>query len=380
MMPARFDPDRDLPQGVTEADLLDWVEADSAQLASADPASALGRISTARQTDGRLAALLDAMRVDRAALGSLESPAPPASVANAVLEEHERQALLALSDMASMGPRAATERPDDEAFSLSAMPGWFRPALAVAAVLALAFGAWQLLPLVLPQPGPEPGPVVAIEDPVDETPIGTTSERPTPPEIEPVDPPMIARAPRERSPSAREILTARLDLPVDQAMELAAAGRLLIVVGVRELDAAREAARRVGAHPVEPSWRLREANSELVAALASPHHARLAGMDESDGTLFTTARGPLGQIEIVMASTPTVSMAETSTSPEALLALMEGLARLGEDVRAVPLDEPLPGAGATPGPSFGDQLLWWNNDPATWEPWAAIPVRLVESR
>jgi hypothetical protein len=369
----------DLPPNLSEADLLEWIEADTRARAAAEPGSSLARVSQAIRTDRRLGDTLEAMRVDRAALGSLESPAPPQWVTQAVLEEHERQALLALSDMAAAGHRAA-ER-EGEAFTFSAMPRWFKPAMAVAAFLALAFGAWQLYPVVFPARPilPDPQPVAANTDP-----------RPDPsPERETPAPPALAVTPsvvpaevlRPLEPRPADVLAARLDMPLDRAFELAMAGRLVLVVDVDDARALQEAAEAVVARPVDESWRLQEAQHELLAAMASPHHARLIGTPGAgEDTVVVGDRGPLGQLEYVLAATPTVYVAHASASPSALLGLLDGLGHMGRSVRVVVVDEPLPGTGAAPAPTAASALLWWDSDPALWQPWAAIPVRFIESR
>ncbi|OAB60575.1 hypothetical protein AY599_23475 [Leptolyngbya valderiana BDU 20041] len=380
MIPAGFHPDRDLPVDVSQADLLDWIEADAGQIATAAPGSSIARVVDARNRDARLASLLDAMRVDRAALGSLETPAPPRSVAEAVLEEHERQALLDLSDLASHGPRAGAGMVDDEAFSFSAMPRWFKPAMAVAAGLALVFGAWQLYPFLAANPAPQPGSTLALEEPDDEAPAPDVAPIVDPPSYAAAVPSIPAVSPREHTPSASEILKARFDMPFEQAFELAREGRLMIVIGARDAQASLDAAARITARPIDASWRLRDARPELVAALSTPDHARLAGQESAGDTLLSAARGPLGQIEVVMAATPLVTVAETATSPEAVLELLESLGHMGEQIRFEELEQPLPGTGEIAAPVADETLLWWDHDPATWRPWAAIPVRFVESR
>lgn len=378
-----FNSDHDLPQGLTESDVLEWVEADARTRSAATPGSSLHRVTRAIASDTSLGTMLEAMRIDRAALGSLETPAPPDWVAQAVLEEHERQALLSLSDMATISPRAADRGYDDDSFSISAMPGWFRPAMAVAAVLAVAFGAWQLIPLVLPSSGSQRGPELATNDPVESDLTPVTPERIDQEHTAVAEAPetVTIPAPGVIEPSAAEILTARLDMPVERALELALAGRLIVVVAVVEADAAGDAAEDIAAQAVAPTWRLEDAEKELVAAMASPDHARLADLDGiGEGPISATGHGPLGQIEYVMASAPTVFLARASASPEALLGMLDGLARLGTEVRLVPLDERLPGMGEIPAPAIESSLLWWEGDPAAWQPWAAIPVRFVESR
>lgn len=380
----RFIPEHDLPRGVSEADLLDWVEADANQLASPARDSSLARVASARADDPRLASLLDAMRVDRAALGSLEIAEPSESVAQAVLDEHERQALLALSDLAAGGPGDHAADSYDEAFSFSAMPRWFKPALAVAALLALAFGAWQLIPFMLPEPRIGQGPAVVTTDGKDE-PDTLAASPPVVAEdttvIAEARPAPTLRPPRERAPSSADLLAGRLDLPVGEAIALAAEGRLMIVVSVPNSRGVSEAVGRLSQRPIQEAWRIRGASDRLVAAMTTPQHARLVGLDGvGEGPLSATARGPLGQLEIVMAVAPTVYMGEASTSADALLGLLEGLAHLGENVRVIALDDPLPGAGKMPAPATEGVLLWWERDPATWQPWAAIPIRFIESR
>jgi len=379
-----FNPDRDLPPGLTEADVLEWIEADARTRSSAVPGSALHRVTQEIASDAALGTMLEAMRVDRAALGSLETPAPSGWVAQAVLAEHERQALLALSDLASMGPRAASREYDEDSFSISAMPRWFKPAMAIAAVLALAFGAWQLIPLVLPGPVPRPSAEIATNDPVgsDPAPIVPAPIEQESPAIAEVPPLVPIPTPGVIEPSAAEILATRLDIPVDEALELALAGRLMVVVAVNETRAAEEAAMDVAAQqPVDATWRLRQPANELVAAMATPAHARLVGLDGADDqVLRANGDGPLGHLQVVIAATPTVFLAQASASPEALLGMLDGLARLGSEVRLVPLDERLPGTGGMPMPAIESALLWWEGDPAAWQPWAAIAVRFVESR
>lgn len=373
----------DLPHGLSEADVLEWIESDTKARSSATPGSPLHRVTQAVAADGHFGSILEAMRIDRAALGSLEAPAPPEWVAQAVLEEHERQALLALSDMATIGPRATNRGCDDEGFSISAMPGWFKPAMAVAAVLALAFGAWQLVPVLLPHPAPQPGPELVVSDPDAGDPVLVTSEDVGQESSILAEAPPAATllAPRVIEPTATEILTARLDIPVERALELALAGRLMVVVAVDEADTAREAAVNIAAQAVAPTWGLEEAKAELVAAMATPDHSRLIGLDGiGEGPATANGHGPLGHLEYIMATAPTVFLARASASPEALLGMLDGLARLGTEVRLVPLSEHLPGTGEIPAPAIESSLLWWEGDPAAWQPWAAIPVRFVESR
>lgn len=378
-----FNPATDLPRGLSEADVLEWIEADARSRSSAVAGSQLHRVNQAVDADARLGAMLEAMRVDRAALGSLESPAPPEWLAQAVLEEHERQALLALSDMAAMGPRAARREQDDESFSISAMPGWFKPAIAVAAVLAMAFGAWQLLPLVLSNPAPQPGPEIATNDPIDPKPAIVESERVAEENtvVAELPTPVSIPTPGVIEPTATEVLAGRLDVSVEEALELALAGRLMVIVSVEETLAAESAALDVATQPVDATWGLYKPTEELVAAMATPAHARLVGIEaDDDGIHRAGGDGPLGHLQIVMASTPTVFQAQASASPEALLDMLDGLARLGTGIRLVPLDERLPGMGEMPAPAIESALLWWEGDPAAWQPWAAIPVQFVETR
>lgn len=373
-----------LPDGLSEADLLDWIEADSRARASATDGSPLGRVQRAIAADPGLGAALEAMRIDRAALGSLETSQPPAWIAQAVLEEHERQSLLALSDMAAGRPRSQGEDFDDEPFSLSAMPGWFRPALAIAAVLAVAFGAWQLLPTFLPQATPTPQGPVAIDDGGDSIEEPVLEPGPGPVEPDPVRiaeaPEIVQPSPRTLAPSAADVLAARLDMPADQALEFALQGRLLVVVGVERVEVARTAALSVAAQPVDGSWSLAEPSGDLVAALSTPDKARLIGIEAADGPAIAGERGPLGHLEIIFAQTPTVFVAEVSASPEALLSMVEALERFGPSVRVVVADQPMPSAGAMPAPATPEHVLWWEVDASSWRPWASIPVRFIESR
>lgn len=377
-----------LPHGLSEADLLEWVEADTRARRSAAPGSAVDRVGLALESDPQLKRMLEAMRIDRAALGSMETPAPPASLAQAVLEEHERQALLALSDIATLGPRAAQHRADDdEPFAWSAMPGWFKPALAVAAAAALAFGAWQLVPVLLPNPRstgpaatpdsmvaqgddvPEPMPKIVV-DPINEAPALVTEA-----------PPPMMQTPKILRADAGELLVARLDMPYEFALEMAEAGRLMVVVAVDELGPVEDAVVSISRRPVEASWRLDEPPIELIAALSEPTLRRSGVLDRGrDGPRIAEGDGPLGRLEMIMAATPSVYVARVSSSAEALLSLLEAMDRLGSESRVVVTTNPLPSAGAVSAPISEDVVLWWERDPASWQPWAAVPIRFVETQ
>lgn len=367
-----------LPTGLSEDDLIDWIESDARARVSAPSGSGIARVERALVEHPHLRGMLDAMRVDRAALGALETPAPPAWMARAILEEHERQALLALSDVATLGPRrAARAREEGEAFTLSAMPGWFRPALAAAAVLALVFGAWQLLPLVRRAPAPVQGPEVAQQNPIEPArPIVTE------PEVSVPQPPVLALGPvpTRLEPSPADRLARKIDMPVAEALALARAGRLVLVVDVRGIEPAREAASALARVPTDASWRLREPTDALIAAMTGPDQVLAQGVGHESDELLTAHRGPLGQFEIVLATAPTVYLAQASATPQAMLQLVEALDRIGGDVRLVVLDEPLPGSGAMPTPAIPGTLLWWDAAPDAWHPWAGIPVRFIEAR
>ncbi|NRA57803.1 MAG: hypothetical protein HRU13_06760, partial [Phycisphaerales bacterium] len=270
-----------LPNGLSEADLLAWVEADARARAEHAPGSSLDRVSRAIEADPGLGAQLESMRVDRAALGSLETPAPPMTLAQSVLEEHERQALLALSDMAAMGPRALEQQVDiDEPLSFASFPSWFKPALASAAVLALAIAAWQLIPLALPRSGPGlPAPTTGVpSDLADASGDGGTVE-PAPFTIEPIEQaPVLAAEPLATVPTIAsvpeprpaDVLAARLEMPAERALEMARSGRLMVVVGVDRLEPVQDAITTLSRMPIESTWRLEAPAVELVAALTEP--------------------------------------------------------------------------------------------------------------
>ena len=384
-----IDPDS-LPNGLCEADLLAWVEADARARAERVPGSPLDRVSHAIEADAALGATLESMRVDRAALGSLETPAPPVTLAQSVLEEHERQALLALSDMAAMGPRALQHQGDiDEPLSFASFPSWFKPALASAAVLALAFAAWQLIPLALPRSNPTPSSdtpgissSLANADTDGEASV-TESLVSEPIESSPalvIEPQPIARpAPGSLELRAEDVLAARLDMATEYVLDMAREGRLMVVVSVDKLEPVQDAVAAISRVPVEASWRFDVPAGELVAVLTEPAMLRHTGFDPGpEGPLVARRDGPLGQLEVILAATPTVHVAQVSTSPQALLSLLDGLDRLGTQARVVVTDSPLPTAGTMPPPMTSDVLLWWEADPVSWQPWTAIPVRFVE--
>ena len=272
--PINFDA---LPNGLSEADLLAWVEADARSRAAHEAGSPLDRVARAIEADPGLGATLEAMRVDRAALGSLETPAPPMTLAASVLEEHARQALLALSDMAAMGPRALTQPGDiDEPLSFESFPSWFKPAFASAAVIALGIAAWQLIPLALPRSGPvAPGQQSEFAQATDDDglvePAPLTVERIEDTPTLAIEPTFTAPTPvAPREPSAGEILSARLEMPTDYVLEMARNGRLMLVVSVDRLEPTQDAIAMLAQTPIEPTWRMEEPRAELVAALTEP--------------------------------------------------------------------------------------------------------------
>ncbi|MGD1915138.1 MAG: hypothetical protein ACFCBV_02980 [Phycisphaerales bacterium] len=391
MIGGTFDFDA-LPNGLREADLLAWVEADARARAEHAPGSSLDRVSRAIEADPGLGAQLESMRVDRAALGSLETPAPPMTLAQSVLEEHERQALLALSDMAAMGPRALEQQVDiDEPLSFASFPSWFKPALASAAVLALAIAAWQLIPLALPRSGPGlPAPTTGVpSDLADASGDGGTVE-PAPFTIEPIaQAPVLAAEPLATVPTIAsvpeprpaDVLAARLEMPTERAREMARSGRLMVVVGVDRLEPVQDAITTLSRMPIESTWRLEAPAVELVAALTEPAMLRHSGIySDRSGPLVADRDGPLGRLEVILAATPTVHVAQVSNSPEALLGLLDVLDLLGTEARVFVTDASMPTAGSMPPPLNSDVLLWWDADPASWEPWTAIPVRFIEQR
>ncbi|GIW73732.1 MAG: hypothetical protein KatS3mg103_0254 [Phycisphaerales bacterium] len=400
-----------LPDGLTEADLLAWVEADGRTRASAGPGSALARVDAAIACNPALGRWLEAMRVDRAAMGALEHPAAPAWLAQAVLDEHERQALLGLAGDPAVAGRPTGWDEDNLPFSLSAMPGWFKPALAVAAGLGLVFAAWQLLPW-LQIPGLRPpasgggavaqgqGPATA-DGAAPNAPAGGSlppdgampgvPRTPGPADVQEATPRLAAdpvRPPAILTPSVptpERVLAQRLGMPADEALERALQGRLVFVVQVPDAQAAIEASEAIAGLPVDPSWTMARPSASLLAALAEPAHVRIAGLDPApaDGPLLAAEDGPLGQLRFVLDATPAASVVHASATPRAMLSLLDGLETLGS-WSAVVVDDPLPTAGrllcGPPMGPLGDAVLWWDADPATWGPWAAIPIRFVETR
>ncbi|MCW5757934.1 MAG: hypothetical protein KIT54_11925 [Phycisphaeraceae bacterium] len=369
----------ELPTGVTEDDLLDWIESDAKHRATALEGSSVHRVERALTTLPALRVSLEAMRVDRAALGALELPAPPAWMTQSILEEHERQALLALSDIATLGKRgAARAQSEGEAFTLSAMPGWFRPALAIAAVLALAFGAWQLVPLMLRPTVPQPGPVI-VSNGQESPPVALPHVEPPQGDFVP-EPMLVGPVPMRIEPSSSDRLAQWIDLPAADAIALARAGRLMLVVEVPAIEPAREAALAIAAAPAGPAWRLREPSDLLLAAVSGPRHSITNDRMPAERDFLIADRGPLGQIDLVLSTLPTIYVAEASSTPEALLQLIEAMGRLGNRVRVVTLDEPLPDSGTLPTPANAATLLWWDETPDTWRPWTGIAIQFVKGR
>ncbi|MEO1007722.1 MAG: hypothetical protein AAFX79_04100 [Planctomycetota bacterium] len=374
-------------RGVGEADALDWLEADARERGDAPPGSSLRAIDEAIRGEPGLATALEQMRIDRAALGSLDVPQPPASVAQAVLDEHERQSLLVLAGRGS--PVGVSHA--DPPLSLASFPGWFKPAMGIAAVLLVAFAAWQLLPVLLRSGPPplSPGDPIAIaggdagsDDPVDESPedeqrmAARDGDADAPPRevvfLTPTD--TVAAAPE---PAWAEVLAARVGMPAEDVLDHAMDGRLVVVVLTDDLAASRRAAEDASVGLIDPAWRMRDAGGELIAAMSGPGRAVFRPID---GGFGHADGGLVGDLERVVRSTPTVFVAEAACSPEAMLRMLDQVGRLGDGVRIAIAGDPLPGAGSMPPPAIESTLFWWEEDPASWQPWAGVAVQFVPTR
>jgi len=393
----------DLPEGLSEADLLDWIEADARTRSAPPPGTSVARVEEALERLPRARQRLEAMRVDRAALGALPLPEAPSWVSAAILDEHERQSLLALTEMAT-GPALHGERQG----VLAQMPGWFRPALAAAAVLLVAFALWQVAPMLLPAGGGRQGPAVAhgggdgqpagdaqshdARAPADDSPPADRDASADAPVLADrsgqdggaqgaAGPGDAADAPTPPLPSPGEALASLAGLPADELLEAARAGRLLLVVPVAAEAQAERLAHDLTLGAVDPAWRLRDASGELVAALTGPARVRAIGGNEAPHQLARD-RGPLGRLELLASRTPVVYVADVALGAAGLLRLVEDLRLAGSAVRVVVADEPMPGIGIGSGgsagaPPPGAPVLWWLEDPVAWRPWASVAVEFV---
>ena len=359
-----------LPEGLTEDDVLAWIECEL-------PAARHEDVGRAIDADAVVAGRARRMRADREAVRALPEMQAPIGLMDSVEATLERQALLGIADGVELinAPPifivSSARRPLAEVFSLRSAP--MKVAAAAGLLLAIAAGAYMGI-WMLNQPGGPTGPV-ALNDPAsDAERIGTT---------EPGGEPTLATTENRdpaQPPAGRGLQLAWMQSPIPsddaesdrigtaEALELAAAGRLVVHVSSRNVN---QALRDLGElvtrpHGAMDEWRLSGDVPERVAAALSPGEPSLRP--------FALAGGEGSSLPELNIDRPTrtgVYLADARLTPESLEALLAGLGSNGRTAEFIRLDEPI---DLGQRPLRLDEILWWSSSPTDWAMWTRVPV------
>lgn len=387
------------PVPFDESDLLACVEGEPL---SAPRAAALQRLLAA---DPRLASRVQLLRADRDALASLRDEQAPADLIDAVLSAVEptleRRMLLDLEHAAPDCPPVSLVQPARASvFETVLSHRAWRFAAAAALLLVVGGVAWLLVPAIGGIGGPQApriarGPVQP-DVPADPSPG---------PEVAPVGEAattMIASAPDQGdaegvSPLPDDMVVADAGsapepLAEPDLVRLAGERRLVLVVRAPNVELAasrleRAADRRPGMWRVSPQV---PSAVEIVLARSpeAPPIAERSSTLPPETILASTepwAREPMRRFIEPRPAQPMVQAAqgdrlfvvESRLDDASITALRAALASVGGEADVRILDEPLPGDGEVLSPAA---VLWWQQPPASWTRWAAIPVVIERSR
>ena len=248
-----------------------------------------------------------------------------------------------------------------------------RVAAAAGLLLAIAAGAYTGI-WMLNQPGGPSGPVARQNPERGAEPIGTTG-----PDIEttlaaaeqpdPAQPPagLGLQLAWMQSPFPGELDEPdRLDTV--QALQLAAAGRLVIHVSSRNVN---QALRDLGELATRPrgamdEWRLSGGVPEHVAAALAPNEPSLGPFALAGGEA-----SPRPELNIDRPTRTGVYLADARLTPESLEALLAGLGSNGRIAEFTRLDEPI---DLGERPLRMAEILWWSSSPTDWAMWTRVPV------
>lgn len=373
-----------LPGGLNESELLDWVE----QRPSAGRA---GGVEAAIRAHPALAARLEEMRVDRAAMATLGDEPAPAGLLDSVERALERRMLVGLA--------AGQPLSDDPPVSI------FRPArrdpfligpvrgdavgrrLALAAAVLLVLGGAGVLGVLAMRLAPTATPPIEIAD--NSTPPQPAGEGPAAPMTgadqatrlattagsEPSTELVPNEVPTVEAPASPGMTLAR-------AADLARQGRLIIRVRSVDMDRTLLRLGRIADRP-RFAWRLGEdAPSAVIASLQTdaprmvdpalePAVASWAGIEDMSSPLFPIAPIVIPRIE-VQRVIPTVFLAEVRADEDALRGL---LAALDATTMHTATFEEAPKPVVASGPALEPEaVLWWTLEPSAWRPWVGVPV------
>lgn len=384
--PGPFGP---LPAGLTEADLLDWVE-------QRLPAGRAGAIEIAIRANPSIASRLEEMRVDRAAVASLPELPAPTALLDAVERTLERQMLVGLATgdaLTDLPPVSLVRPPRRSRWSIGPIRGdAIGRHLALAAAVALVVGGAGLLGiLALQLTGRSTLPV--------QTASGTSKSNADPAVPTPTDSPTvlnqgteIATTAGSEQPPAESVVPAEPEaitpaMTLARAVDLAREGRL--IVRVRSSDLSRTLLRfgRIAGEP-RNAWRLGEdAPGQVVAGLQTepprmidpaiePTLADWVDPGLPGSPLFPIPTVVIPRVE-VQRIIPTVFLAQVRDDDDSLKGLLAALD--ATTIHSAIFEEAAAPIPVTPPALDADAMLWWTLDPSGWRPWTSVPV-VVEQR
>lgn len=360
-----------LPEGLTENDVLAWIECEL-------PAARHEAVGRAIDADAAVAGRVRQMRADREAVQALPEMQAPIGLMDSVQATLERQALLGLADGVELvdAPPVfivrSARRPLAEVFSLRSAP--VRVAAAAGLLLAIAAGAYTGIWMLTHQPGGPSGPVARHDPARGAERIGTTE-----PGVEPALATTEQRDPAQ-PPAGRGLQLAWMQSPnpwhddvpdrmdTAEALELAAAGRLVIHVSSRNVN---QALRDLGELATRPhgamdEWHLSWGVPEHVAAALAPGEPSLRPF-----AMAGEEASPRPELNIDRPTLTGVYLADARLTPESLEALLAGLGSNGRMAEFTELDEPI---DLGERPLRMDEILWWSSSPTDWAMWTRVPV------
>ncbi|MCC6659322.1 MAG: hypothetical protein IT437_00395 [Phycisphaerales bacterium] len=390
-----------IPAGLSEADLLAWVEGGPLQR---DVAAAVAR---ALDADPGLARLLGSMKADRAAILALADERAPDGLADAAMAiaepALERRMLLGMESSAPA--RGGTPVSIVQPSRRSVLEVIFadrvgRRFAAAAGLLLVAGGATWFVTSILTRGGLSRPPEQRIANagvqvgvPEVEPPAAPESEEPgielaMGPPLPPPETGGLKQASELRAAMAEAAPATPAPMATARALHLARGRRLVIRVTGTSLEqgSARMQSLAVAHARPESAWRVSGEAPPRVAALFTPRPtewpvevpasgpAALASRSDSTGAALPSPAAPVHMTPppLPRCRVFTVESRLDESALDAILASLSGdglSAAFAEATDAVP--ESAPGMTAA-------ALLWWTQSPASWAPWGTIPVVIME--
>lgn len=381
-----------LATGLTEAELADLLEGVSLP---ADREAAL-RSALARHPE--VASFFAGIRGDRAAMRALNaSMHAPANLLDAVEIRLEQEALRALTEPAT--PAAAVPAPiqtmriERRNPILVALESIWARRLATAAslLLAIGLGIWGTIIGIRNWPAPGPG---GSGTPAGAGPIATKDTPPALPEIaggssggetvlasaEPAAPMFTALA-MTSSVEGPGLTAEGTVLSEDRLLDLAASGRLAIVIGGRAGSVSDRLARLAGDGPAA---RVSTVATDSLMQTMPPLAAAMARESSIPRAQWAAAlRDPWMDLRVHAgtAAAPRIMNIASATDAASLRSVLAACGVIGEashlpgrTVRVMVLDEPVEQAPATDAAS----VLWWSAAPTKWVRTTTVPVIIEE--